>query len=155
MSQTLNPFEKLLVELVQHNVQFMTVGGLACVMHGHLRATEDVDILVKNTPDNIQKLLSYLSNYGDGYAKELNLDDFNDEEGAIRLVEEFPIDIFTIMAGNKFEDFEASKKEIDIHGTTVPYISLENLIKLKSGSVRPKDKLDVIQLKQIQEINKK
>lgn len=154
MSQTLNPFEKLLVELVQHDVQFLTVGGLACVMHGHLRATEDVDILVKNTSENIQKLLNYLNSYGEGYAKELNQDDFNDEEGAIRLIEEFPIDIFTIMAGNKFEDFEKSKEEYDINGTKVPYLSLANLIKLKSDSVRPKDKLDVIQLKQIQTTKK-
>jgi hypothetical protein len=40
-----NPYERLLVDLAEAGVQFVTVGGIACAFNGYVRATEDVDIL--------------------------------------------------------------------------------------------------------------
>jgi hypothetical protein len=42
------PSEKLLVELVRANVNFIVVGGIAVALNGFLRTTEDVDILVES-----------------------------------------------------------------------------------------------------------
>ncbi|MBX7148895.1 hypothetical protein K1X76_07385 [bacterium] len=53
-----------MVGLTKANIDYITVGGMACVMNGHVRATEDVDILVKRDLSNLQKLLSFLSSYG-------------------------------------------------------------------------------------------
>ncbi len=151
MNPTLNPFEKLLVGLVEHGIQFMTVGGMACVMNGHVRATEDVDILVKKDPDNIQKLLNFLAHYGEGFGQQLSTKDFTNEEGALRVIEDFPIDIFTIMGGNSFEDLLAYKKTISIQEHDIPFLNAKGLIKLKKNSVREKDKLDVLHLQMLDE----
>jgi hypothetical protein len=43
-------FEKLLVELARHNVDFAVVGGVAVSLNGFVRATDDVDILVHEAP---------------------------------------------------------------------------------------------------------
>ena len=48
--------------------------------------TEDVDVLIDSSHDNIIQLLATLANYGEGFARELSVDDFTDEEGAIRIV---------------------------------------------------------------------
>ncbi len=146
MNPTLNPFEKLLVGLVEAKVDFMTVGGMACVMNGYVRATEDVDILIKNNPDNVKKLISFLSGYGEGFGKELSEADFSDEEGAIRVIEEFPIDIFVVMGGRHFEELEKYRQSVAIEEVSIPFLNSEGLILLKRGSVRPKDKMDVVQL---------
>ncbi len=146
MQKTLNPFEELLVGLSKVGIEFITVGGLACALNGYVRATEDVDILIKRTPDNIRKLLQFLAQYGEGYGAELAESDFSDEEGAVRVIEEFPIDIFVVMGGNHYEQLEGYIKKINIENVEVNYLSKEGLIELKKESVREKDKLDVLAL---------
>lgn len=149
MKKILNPFEELLVLLVEEGVQFITVGGIACAFNGYVRTTEDVDLLVKRDPANVQKLLNFLAHYGQGFGKELNEADFSDEEGAIRVIEEFPIDLFVVMSGKHFEDFEKSIQWVEIHGCQIPFLSKEALIELKKGSLREKDRIDVLNLQQI------
>lgn len=147
MNETLNPFEELLVGLSQAKIEFITVGGIACVMNGYVRATEDVDILINRTPKNISKLLSFLKNYGEGFGKELNEADFSDEEGAIRVIEKFPIDIFVVMGGRHYQDLIKYVQYIDVSGFDIPFLNADGLILLKSNSVREKDRMDVVQLK--------
>ncbi|HCU23499.1 MAG TPA: hypothetical protein DF383_00665 [Deltaproteobacteria bacterium] len=137
----------MLVGLVEAEIEFVTVGGIACALNGLVRSTEDVDILVKRDAENIQRLLKFLGQYGEGFGAELNESDFADEEGALRVVEEFPLDIFTVMSGKHFEDFEKQIRRINLQGQLIPYLSREALIELKKDSFRDKDKMDVIQLK--------
>ena len=147
MSQTLTPFEELLVGLTKANVLFITVGGIACVLNNHVRATEDVDILIKNTPENVKNLLNFLSTYGEGYGSELTQDDFIDEEGAIRVIELFPLDIFVVMAGNRYEDLLKLSTSTTIQNQKITFLKPKGLILLKENSVREKDKLDVLHFK--------
>ena len=149
MNQTLNPFEKLLVDLVNEGVQFITVGGIACAFNGYVRATEDVDLLVKRDPENIRSLLKYLANYGQGFGKQLTEADFADEEGAVRLIEEFPIDLFVVMGGNHYEDLVKYTKTIELADVRIPYLNSDGLILLKKNSLREKDKMDVLHLSQL------
>lgn len=93
------PFENVLAALTRAEVRFLVVGGVASALNGFVRTTEDVDILVDADPDNIRRMLEVLSRFGEGHATELRVDDFTDEEGAVRLIEDFPIDIFTRMGG--------------------------------------------------------
>lgn len=147
MTPELTLFEKLLVTLARNKVAFMTVGGVACTLNGFVRTTEDVDLLVANTPDNIDRLLSSLSRYGQGFASELTAADFTDEEGAVRVIEDFPIDLFVRMGGRHFEDLLAYRFWIDLDGVPVPYLGAEGLILLKQDSLRDKDKIDVLALR--------
>ena len=99
---TMEPsFEKLLVLLAEAGVRFVVVGGVAVTLHGYVRLTEDVDLLVDDEESNLKCLLDTLGGYGEGYARELSVEDFTDEEGAIRIVEETEqcqIDLFTRMS---------------------------------------------------------
>ncbi len=147
MNPDLTPFEKLLVALAQNDVVFMTVGGVACTLNGFVRTTEDVDLLVANNPDNIARLLSVLSRCGQGYAGELSPTDFTDEEGAIRIIEDFPIDLFVRMGGRHFEDLLPYRRWVELEGVQVPYLGAEGLIMLKQDSLREKDRIDVAALR--------
>lgn len=147
-------FEKLLVLLSDGGVEFILVGGVAVSLHGYVRLTEDVDILIDRNPENVARLIDTLSNFGEGFARELSPEDFNDEEGAIRIVEESEmsqIDVFTRMAGLVFHDLAEDSDELNLDGRTIRYASKASLIRLKEGSVREKDRLDVSALRQLQE----
>jgi len=140
-------FEKLLVILVRNKVDFVTVGGVAVCLNGYIRLTEDVDILVGSNPTNIQRMLDALEGFGEGYAGELTLADFPNEEGAVRIIEvaeDCQIDIFVRMRGNVLEDFSSDVRYfVASDGTEIPFLGSRSLIELKSGSVREKDRVDV------------
>src|SRR5437870_3869983 len=97
--ETISRFEKLLAELARNGIDLAVVGGLAVILNGYARLTVDVDIIVGPTPDNLRKLLNCLEAWGEGWARELSVEDFVAQEGSIRVMEDFDLDIFTRMRG--------------------------------------------------------
>jgi hypothetical protein len=142
-------FEKLLVDLVNAGVDFAAVGGVAVSLNGFVRATKDVDIIISEKPDNVSKLLGQLQKWGEGWARELTVNDFVPQEGSIRLQEEFDLDIFTRMRGKSLDDFRPRLKYFETSSVRIPYIAPEDLIWLKQSSWREKDQLDVFAMKEI------
>jgi Nucleotidyl transferase of unknown function (DUF2204) len=147
-------FEKLLVVLADAKVDFVLVGGLAVTLQGYVRFTEDVDILIDSNAENVARLLEALAGYGEGFARELRLEDFTEDEGAIRIVEEAEqcqIDIFTVMSGRVFADVIEDADVFSIHGREIHYASKTSLIGWKEKSVREKDRLDAMALRRLEE----
>ena len=142
------PFESVLVALSRADVRYMVVGGIACALNGFVRTTEDVDILVDADPGNLRRMIHALAGIGEGYAAEFRVEDFSDEEGAVRLVEDFPIDIFTRMGGRRYEDLLRFRR-VHAGEVPIPYIDVEGLIELKAGSPRSRDQLDVEALRRL------
>ena len=93
-----------------------------------MRTTEDVDILIESSADNVTRLLDALGNFGEGHARELSPTDFGDSEGAIRIIEDFPLDVFTVMRGNRYADLLGATKSTRIDDVDVRYLSAEALI---------------------------
>jgi hypothetical protein len=138
-----------LVALAADRVDFAVVGGLAVIFNGYPRLTLDVDILVHVAPENLRKLLDCLAGWGEGWARELKPEDFVSQEGAIRVIEEFDLDIFTRMSGKSLEDFRPRLRYLETGGVRIPYLSPADLVFLKQDSWRDKDKLDVQAMREI------
>lgn len=146
-------FEKLLALLAESEVRLVVVGGIAVTLHGYVRLTEDVDLLVADDVPNLERLLGALKHFGEGFAAELAPADFDDTEGAIRIVEETEschIDLFTRMSGRRYEDVLADAETFEIRGLPVRYASKASLIAWKEASVREKDRLDAMALRRLQ-----
>jgi len=120
----------------------VVAGRVACALNGHVRTTEDLDLVVDAEPGNVRRMLDVLAGFGEGHARELLVADFGDEEGAVRVIEDFPVDLFTRIGGLRYADLEAHRKVHDGE-VEVPYLDAEGLILLKSKSHRPQDRLDV------------
>ena len=131
-------FESLLVELSRAGVDYLVAGDVAVCLNGFVRATQDLDLLVEASPANLRRLLACLATFGERFARELSPEDFPMEEGAVRVNEDFTVDLFTLMRSRTFADFAA-----------VRYLAPESLIELKSASAREKDRLDVAALREI------
>lgn len=80
VKDTTSPFERLLADLVRSGVDYAVVGGVAVSLNGFIRATDDLDILVHEAPENIRRLLECLAGWGEGWARELALEDFAPQE---------------------------------------------------------------------------
>jgi hypothetical protein len=142
-------FESLLVDLSRADVDYLVAGGVAVCLNGFVRATQDLDLLVEASPANLERLLGCLSSFGEGFARELSPADFAMEEGAIRVNEDFALDLFTLMRNRTFADFAATARRLEIGGIVVRYLAPEALIELKSASIRDKDRLDVAALREV------
>lgn len=148
-NQTPSQFEKLLAGLARSGVDFAVVGGLAVILNGYPRLTVDADIIVHSSPENLRKLLQFLGNWGEGFARELSLEDFIIEQGAIRVSEEFDLDIFVKMHGKTIDDFRPNLRFFESDEFCIAYLSPADLVLLKEGSWREKDQLDVAAMKEI------
>jgi len=145
-----NPFESVLAALSRAEVRYLVVGGVACALNGFVRTTEDIDLLVDADPENLRRLLQVLGRIGEGHARELRVEDFTDEEGAVRLIEEFPIDIFVRMGGKRYQDMLPHARRLE-RDPPIPFVGAEGLILLKSGSPRPQDRIDVEALRNLRD----
>lgn len=136
-------FERLLATLTRSEVDFCVVGGLAVVLNGYVRVTEDVDILVNPERANLERMLAVLRGWGEGWARELTPDDFPVQEGSVRIGEqEFDLDIFVQMRGHTLESFRSELRFFESSGARIPYLGPNSLIFLKQDSWRDKDKQD-------------
>ncbi len=136
-------FESLLAALGRGGVEFILVGGLAVAFSGYPRATFDLDILVEDSEENLERLLAVLRGFGSGSVRELSPADFTREEGCIRVNEDFPVDIFTLMNGKTYADLLPLSQPQTVANVTIRSLGPRGLILLKQGSLRPQDRLDV------------
>jgi hypothetical protein len=86
-----------IAELLEaEHVEYALIGGYALALQGIVRLTEDVDILVEPTPENARRWVRALSHLPDGAAKELAGDDSLHELYAVRINDEFALDVMNI-----------------------------------------------------------
>ena len=125
-----------MVALATNEVDFAVVGGLAVIFNGYDRLTLDADILVKPSPENIRKLLHTLSTWGEGRARELTTEDFAPQEGSIRVMEDFDLDIFTQMRGNSLDDFRPPLRQLQTGGVLTSTFGIFHLASRRTARTK-------------------
>lgn len=127
--------------LNRHRARYLLAGGVAANLHGSVRATRDVDILVARDPENARRVLAALGALPFGVAAELD-----PEEVAARpitIVGDDPrVDILTIAWSVTLEKAWPRRVVRRIEGVRVPFLSLADLIASKRTG-RPADEADL------------
>ena len=114
----------------EHGVLYVLAGGVAANLHGVVRSTKDVGILVPRDRANVQRLLDALSKLPNGVARELDVDDVIDKP--IVIVGDDPrVDVLTVAWDLRYDEAKSSAVVRTIEGVTVPYLSLKDLIRSK------------------------
>ncbi len=140
LSQDFKEFVQL---LNAHKVEYLIVGGYAVAFHGFPRSTGDIDFWIKPFPENAERLMKALIDFGFG-SVDLSKDDFLKKDQVIQLG--FPpnrIDIMTNVSGVEFDECWKEKEEIDFEGEKINFISLHYLKINKEKTGRDKDKIDL------------
>ena len=57
-------YEDVFEKLNQKKVRYCVAGGVAAVLHGVMRMTIDLDLIIDMSPDNIDKFFEALSELG-------------------------------------------------------------------------------------------
>ena len=130
--------------------KYLVIGGIACVLHGYVRATTDVDILIERTRENAEKVLAGLSTVGYGFAHEWGADEIL--KRPITVIGDDPaVDIFTVAWSVKYESAVARSSVVVVDGVNIPLIGIDDLIATKQTS-RPLDAADIEALEEIKRL---
>ena len=127
--------------LNRHRVRYLVAGGVAANLHGSVRATRDVDILVPRDLENMTRLVHALGELPYRIARELDPATLVDKP--ISIVGDDPrVDVLTVAWTVTFERAYPSRQVRRIQGVRVPYLALEDLIASKQTG-RPSDLADI------------
>lgn len=133
-------------------VDYVLIGAAAMGFHGVVRATEDIDVLIRAAPDNVERLRVALraAYAGDPTVQDIRTDDLLGEYPAVRYYPphgDLYLDVMTRLGEMAtFDSVEAEIKEIE--GVRVRVATPAALHRLKKGTVRAIDRQDAAALRQ-------
>ncbi len=137
-------FKEFIRLLNKHEVKYLIVGGYAVAMHGYVRATGDLDIWVKISPNNASKLINVLFDFGFG-SLQLTEKDFLKENIVVQFgYPPFRIDILTSPDSLEFDNCYSKRIEQKTEDNILfKFIDKESLLQNKRSVGRSKDLNDI------------
>ncbi len=155
MPETETPLdaERILRALAEHEVDYVLIGGLAVQTHGHVRTTNDADVIPAPDPANLERLAAALRsldarvlNPGE---EETEIDaqtltrapiwQFVTRDGGIDVMHEVP-------GGRSYDELSQAALQVQLGDFDVPVVGLDDLIQMKLARGRPVDLSDVASL---------
>ncbi len=136
-------FSDLLSTFNAHGVEYLVVGGHALAAHGLIRATKDMDVLVRPSPQNAPRVFAALAAFG-APLQDLTEQDLGTPGLIFQIgVPPVRIDVITVIDGVEFEDAWRSRATARLGGVEVPVLSRHHLIVNKKKAGRKQDLADV------------
>ncbi len=137
-------FKEFIQCLNSNNVKYLLIGGWAVGLHGHPRATKDIDFLIFIDNTNLENLEKALKSFG---APPVDIDYLREKGNVIRIgVSPILIDIINEADGIDIEDCYSRKEIIKVEDIEIPVISRADLIINKKSTGRKADMADVEKL---------
>lgn len=147
-----NEIFEVLRTFEEHGVEYVLIGAAALGFHGVVRATEDLDFLIRATGENVERLkCAFRQVYNDDpNIDEISVDDLLGEYPALRYYPpsgDLYFDIMTRLGeAATFEGVESMVMEVE--GIRVSVATPRALFALKRDTVRPLDHQDAEALRQ-------
>ncbi|MEP7227328.1 MAG: DUF6036 family nucleotidyltransferase [Gemmatimonadales bacterium] len=137
--------------LNEAGVRYVVVGGFALALHGAVRATKDVDVLIEPTIDNARRALEALGQLRFGIARELNPSEVIAKP--LTIIGDDPrVDLLTLAWSVRYADAAPRARKVEIEGVEIPYADIDTLIRTKQTG-RLQDQADVETLEQLKRLS--
>jgi hypothetical protein len=154
--------DTILRTLVEHEVDFVVVGGLAVALHGFPRATKDVDLAPAPERANRRRLFAALAERS---AQPIEIGEFRvdelpvpfgpeglDEGGNWALATDAGrVDVMQWLPGaESYDRLRARAEEVDVPGVgRVLFAGYDDLVAMKRAAGRPQDERDLDELRAV------
>lgn len=162
------PFSTILTALAEADMRMVVIGGVAVVMHGRPRATQDIDLVVDLVADNVEKLIRVLATHG--FKPDVDVDPADLAKPKMRDVwlEEYGMDVLRFArdepAGVKvdvfvrppvpFERLWINACVTSLGAGELRYAGMADLIESKRLADRPIDRTDIAELQRLMELTR-
>ena len=128
------------------SVEYLVVGAHALAAHGHVRATRDLDVWVRPSPENASRVMAAIRQFG-APLHDLTEADLSQAGLIFQIgVEPLRIDIITAIDGVEFEEAWGERLISEIADQRVAVLSKAHLIRNKRAAGRSQDLADVERL---------
>jgi hypothetical protein len=139
-------FVELLRAFVDLDVEFIVVGAHALAAHGHVRATKDLDVWIRPTPENAARAYRALGVFG-APLTDLEVADLATPGTVFQIgVAPVRIDILTQIDAVSFEEAWSERVVTAVGGVRAAVLSRAHLITNKKAAGRLQDLADVERL---------
>ena len=154
----------ILRALTDAKVQFVLVGGFAVQLHGFVRTTLDLDLVLAMDEANLTLFIEVAKQFElapvipvsiDSLKNAKQIDQWHKEKGMLAFALREPqvsgsvIDVL-VRPEVTFDALQVGAATVDLFGRSVKVASIEHLLFMKRIANRPKDRIDVEALEKIQ-----
>ena len=126
--------------LNQERARYLVIGGMAIIQAGFVRATEDIDLLVDTSSENMDRVRAALLKLPDGAVRDMADDDL-ERYAVVRVADEFVVDLMKAACGITYGEASGLVDVVTIQGVPIPFANPVLLWRTKQ-TVREKDRLD-------------
>ena len=156
-------FEAVFSALNARGVRYLIAGGVAVILHGHVRLTLDLDLLVDLDREQARGAVEALTGLGLVPRAPVDPLAFADPEARASWIRDRGMQVLTMQDPEDptlvvdlfvdppadFEQLWTRAQDVDLETTAVKVVSLDDLLAMKRQAGRPKDLLDVSELERI------
>lgn len=136
----------MLSALSAAGAEFLVVGAHALAAHGVPRATGDLDLWVRASTENAERVWEALEQFG-APLHDLTIDDLARPDVVFQIgVVPQRIDLLTSIAGVTFDDAWANRVLVDVEDLEVPVLGRSDLVRNKRAVGRTRDLADIEEL---------
>ncbi len=138
-------FRDMIHALIVEGAEFVLVGAHAMAVHGVPRATGDIDLFIRPTRENAERVLKALLRFGAPVSQHgLTLEDLESPGNVYQIgLPPRRIDLLTSISGVDFEEAWSTKVVVERDGMAIGVINRAALVANKRASGRTKDLLDL------------
>ena len=138
-----NDFRDMLSALNAAGAEYLVVGAYALAAHGYPRATGDIDLWIRPTAENAERVWDALQAFR-APTSRVTKADFIEPDVVFQIgIAPRRIDLLTSISGVDFDDAWTRRHTIEVDGLLLDTLSREDLIVNKRASGRPKDIADL------------
>lgn len=142
-------FVEILRGLSDAGAEYLIIGAQALSAHGYVRATKDLDIWIRPSRENAQRVWIALARFG-APLENLSMDDLTTPGTIFQIgIDPIRIDVLTAVAGLGFDEAWSGRTTIAYEGLDLPYLSKADLIRSKRAAGRPQDLIDIENLERL------
>lgn len=158
-----HPIEQVLAGLNAAGVRYLVVGGVAVVLHGHLRTTADLDLVVALDDANAARAIQALVALGFAPRAPVPASQFADAAARASWIADKGLTVFSLWSERAaglevdlfveepfdFPEAYARAVTVALDTTTATVVSLPDLLAMKRRAGRAQDRADVEALEAI------
>jgi hypothetical protein len=154
---------ELLRALLDAEVEYVLVGGIAVQLHGFMRSTFDIDLVLAMNDENLVRFIEVAKRFGlipsipvpiDSLRNAAQIDQWHREKGMLAFALREPqiggkvVDIL-VRPEVPYEQLKENAVKGMLFASPVWMASIDDLLKMKRAANRPKDQLDIAGLEKI------
>jgi hypothetical protein len=161
-------YEDVFRMLQESDVRYAVAGGVALVLHGVVRLTADLDLIVDLDRENLKRFIQAMKKLGYGPRVPARAEDFADPATRAAWKREKNMEVFSFINQSKpmalidvfidekipFEAINRDMVRVKAKGITIPVVSISHLKMLKKAAGRPQDIADIEAIESLENMEK-